>query len=128
MPAARDPPLVVEGSVAEHLEILSRARALRVRVLPIERVGHADPLDGLLGHAVDHRRFGDSDDVEYGRHHVDHMMKLETRGANICDPRRPSDDHSVSGSTKMGRDLLDPLEWRIAGPGPTHRKMRAGPG
>ncbi len=125
MATARGPSLVVESSIAEHLEVLRSAPALRVRVRSVERVGHADPLDRLLGHAVDHRRLGDSNDIEDGRHQVDHVVKLEALGASIRNPRRPSDDHSIARSAEVRGDLLHPLEGRVAGPGPTHREMRS---
>src|SRR3954464_1043089 len=128
MPAARDPPLVVETSIANHLEILGRAGALRVRVRPIERVGHADPLDRLLGHAVHHRRLGDPDDVEDRGYPVDGGMELEAGGPDVREPGWPAHDHPVARSSKMRRDLLDPLKGRIPGPRPTDREVRAGPG
>src|SRR6185312_2685084 len=128
MPTACDPSLLVDRSVAEHFEVLSRARALRARVLAIEGIGDADPLDRLLGDPVYHRRLGDPDDFENRRNDVDHVMKLATDGADIRDPGGPTDDHPVAGAAEVRRDLLYPLERSIPGPGPTRRVMRAGPG
>src|SRR6185437_12908207 len=64
VPAACDPSLVIDRSIAEHLEILGRTRALCARALPVEGIGHADSLDRLLRDSIEHGRLGDSNDIE----------------------------------------------------------------
>ncbi len=52
----RGPALVVDAAVAEHLEVLRLVPLRRLGV--VERVEHADALDGLLLHAVHRDRLG----------------------------------------------------------------------
>ena len=66
---AGDPAVVVDGAVAEHLEILRAVLRRRLRV--IERVDHAHALDRLLRHAVEHRGRLHADGFEDGRIDVD---------------------------------------------------------
>ncbi len=44
------------------------------------------------------------------------------------DPGRPAHDHRVARAAEVGGDLLDPLEGRVAGPGPADRIVRLGLG
>src|SRR5690348_13276900 len=81
MAAACHPTVGIDRTVAEHLEVLSRVCARRVR--SIEGVGHTDTLDWFLGRAIDYCRFRDSEYLENCWHHVNNVMELEAGGANI---------------------------------------------
>ena len=52
----RHPPVVIDGAIAEHLEILRRVSGRGVGVRLIPGIHHAYPFDGALLDAVDHHR------------------------------------------------------------------------
>ena len=64
VPGHGHPTLVVDPTVADHLEVL-RLPALGCAGI-IEQVGHGDALDRLLLEAVHHRRLGKAGHVEHG--------------------------------------------------------------
>ena len=49
----RQPPVVIDGAIAKHLEVLRRVPGLGVGVRLVPRVHHAHAFDGLLLDAVD---------------------------------------------------------------------------
>jgi hypothetical protein len=81
----RNPAVVIDGAVAEHLEVLRVAlgRGLRVRWVP--GVCHADAFDRLLGDAVDHQRCGNAGSFEDGRHYINNVVELGANAAHILD-------------------------------------------
>src|SRR5262249_32569999 len=86
---AGDPTVMVERVIAQHLEILRRVRRGSVRVLCIEGVHHADPLDWFLWDAVKNVRSLDAGSLQNCRHNVDHVMELVADTASILDRLRP---------------------------------------
>ena len=114
----RGPALVVDAAIAEHLEVLS--------LVPfgsggsVEGIQHADAFDGLLLHAVDGDRLGETSGFENCRCDVDHMVKLRAELSLAFDSLRPVDDGAITRATPMGCDLLGPLIRRIHGVRPAH--------
>ena len=82
---ARDPAVVVDRAVAEHLEVLGVMCRRGVRVLLVEGVHHADALDRALLDAIDHRRLPDVRGLEDRRHDVDDMAELSTDAGDVGD-------------------------------------------
>ena len=74
MNRSREPAIVVHGSVAEHLEVLSDVPILRCRV--VERIEHAHAIHGALRGRVDHLGLWKARGLENGGSHVDDMVKL----------------------------------------------------
>ncbi len=70
----RGPALVVDAAVAEHLEVLRLVALGGVGV--VEAVGHADALDRLLLHPVDHHRRRQPGHLEHRRGDVDDVVEL----------------------------------------------------
>ena len=72
--AHRPPPVVVDGAVPEHLEVLGAVPGRRGRV--VEGVGEADAVDRRLGHAPDRGGRLQAERVQDGGHHVDDVRVL----------------------------------------------------
>src|SRR5262249_41884484 len=116
---AGDPAVVVDGAIAEHLEILRVALRRRVRVRSVEGVAHAHAFDWLLRDTVDHHRSGNAGDLKKGPDNIDHVMELGADSARVLDVPRPSDSHTLSRPPEMGGHLLGPFERGVERPGPS---------
>src|SRR3982074_3315908 len=81
------------------------------------------PLDGLLRHAVEHRRHLHSGRFEDGRRDVDDMVELRADATLILDARGPGDDHAVAGTAEVRGNLLGPLERGVHRVRPTDGVM-----
>ena len=119
MAGDRRPTLVVDPTVADHLEVLGLTAVGGVGV--IEQVGHGDAVERLLFEAVDHGRFGKMGHIEHGRGHVDDVVELVADLALGGEPVGPVDDGAVAGAPEVGGDLLGPLVGGAHGVGPAHR-------
>ncbi len=124
VPRHRGPALVVDAAVAEHLEVLRLVPLGRLGV--VERVQHADALDGLLLHAVHRDRLGESRRLEDRRRDVDDVVELRAHLALRLDPLRPVHDRAVARAAPVRRDLLGPLVGRVHGVRPAHRVVVVG--
>jgi len=120
--ARRDPTVLVDGPVCEHLEILYRAPAPCRCV--VEGIGDRHALDRLLHDPVDRvgRRY--SRHLENGRHNVDDVVELSTQFPLRLDAFGPMHDQRIARAAEVGCDLLHPLERGLHGPRPTHGHMR----
>jgi hypothetical protein len=117
VPGHRRPSLVVDAAVAEHLEVLRLVPLRRLRV--VERVSHADAVQRLLHHAVDHGWRREFSRFEHGRRDVDHVRELMTHLAFRLDTLRPMDDRAVAGPAPVRGDMFGPLIRRVHGVCPT---------
>ena len=117
---------MVDGPIAQHLEVLRGVRGGGVGVRLVERIGHAHAFYGLLGNPVHHRRCRDAGHVEDRGHDVDEMVELATNAASVCDPVRPGDHHALPGAAEVGGDLLHPFERCVERPRPCHRHVWRG--
>jgi hypothetical protein len=88
--AHRPPAVVVDGAVAEHLEVLRVVAGRRISLIEAVREAHA--FDGRLGDAADARRRFQAQRVQHGRHEVDDMGVLHPQLAASPDARGPGDD------------------------------------
>ncbi len=61
------PAVVINASVAEHLEVLGPVCGGRIGVGLVPRVGHAHALNRLLGDTVDHKGLREAGRLEDGR-------------------------------------------------------------
>ena len=120
------PAIVIDGPIAQHLEVLSGVSGRGVGVRLVERIGHAHAFDGLLSDPVHHFRGWNAGDIEDRGHDIDQMVELGANAAGVFDPLWPSDDHTLPRAAEMGGDLFGPLERRIERPGPRHRHMWGG--
>src|SRR5262245_43352624 len=111
MPGYRNPAVMVQGAIAEHLEVLRVPLFLRLRV--VEAVHHADALDGLLRHAVELGWCGNVRCLQDRGHEINHVVELGADPPPVLDARRPRDDDRVACTTEMRRNLLAPLEGRV---------------
>ena len=126
MSCHRDPAVVIQRAIAEHLKVLSVAPLRGFGI--VEAVHHADAFDWLLRHAVEFHWCGDVRRLQDGGHKIDHMVELPTYATRVLNSRRPRDDEGVARATKMRRNLLAPLEGRVHCPGPADREMIVGVG
>src|SRR5262245_32264902 len=124
--AARDPAVMIESAVAEHLEVLGVMLTWLAGVLTTESVGQTHALDWLLGHAVRHCWFGDAHDLKDRRQNINRVMELGTDLARVFNSLQPGDDHAIARAAEVRGDLLCPLERRIASPSPAYRVVRRG--
>ena len=79
----RHPSIVIDGAIAEHLEVLRGvpSRCIGVRLVP--GVDHAHAFDGVLLDAVDRIGRRDAGRFEDGRNNVDDVMELAADAAHI---------------------------------------------
>src|SRR5205814_734196 len=91
--AYRPPPVVIDGSVSEHLEVLRMAIAARVRL--VKGVREADPVHRGLPHAADLGGWLDAQQFEHCRHHVDDVRVLRTDLTPGFETLRPRDDERI---------------------------------
>ena len=123
----RHPPVVIDGAVAEHLEVLRGVRGGRVGVRLVPGVGHAHAFDGKLLDAVDRIGCRDAGSFEDSRHDVDDVVKLAADAAHVVDVAGPRHGHALRRPAEMRRHLLHPLERRVERPRPSCRKVRESP-
>ncbi len=123
----RHPAFVIDGAVAEHLEVLGGVPGGRVGLGLVPGVHHAHAFDGPLFDAVDRigRRYAGG--FEDGRHDIDDMVELVADAAHVLDVAGPGHGHALGRPAEMRRDLLGPLKRRVEGPGPAGRMVREGP-
>ena len=112
----RDPAVVVDRAIADHLEILGVAFRRRVGVRLVEGVGHAHPFDRLLRDAVDCRRRLDARSLENGRNDIDDVVELTADSANVIDMVGPGNSQTLTRAAEMRRHLLGPFEGRVERP------------
>ena len=124
---ARHPSVVIDGAVAEHLEILRGVPGGRVGVRLVPRVRHAHAFDRALLDAVDRVGRRDAGRFEDGRHDVDDMVELAADAADVVDVAGPRHGHALGRAAEVRRHLLHPLERRVHRPRPAGRKVRESP-
>jgi hypothetical protein len=86
---------VIDGAIAEHLEVLRCVPGRDVGVRLVPRVHHADAFDRALVDAVDRIRRWDADRFEDGRHDVDDVMELAADATHVVDVARPGHGHAL---------------------------------
>ena len=118
---------MIDGAVAEHLEVLRGALGRGVGVRLVPGVGHAHAVHRALRDAVDRLRRRDAGRFEDGRNDVDDMVKLAADAAHVVDVAGPRHGHALRRPAEMRRHLLHPLERRVHRPRPGGRKVREGP-
>ena len=123
----RHPAVVIDGAVAEHLEILRGVPGRGVGVRLVPGVGHAHAFDRALLDAVDRLGRRDAGRFEDGRHDVDDVVELAADAAHVGDVAGPGHDHALRRAAEVRRHLLHPLERRVHRPGPAGREVREGP-
>ena len=122
----RNPALVVNRAVAEHLEVLRGMPGRRVGVGLVKRVGQARTFDRQLLDTVDRVGRRDTGRLEDRRHDVDDVVELAANVARVADVAGPRDRHALRRAAEMGRYLLHPFERRVECPGPRRRVVREG--
>ena len=126
MDGPREPAVVVDGPVAEHLEVLGDVPILRRGI--VEAVDHAHPVHRDLRRAVDLPGLGQAGGFEDGRRDIDHVVELGAQLALGLDALRPVDGHTDLGAAVVRRDLLGPLVGGVEGHRPAGGHVRVGLG
>src|ERR1700760_3430851 len=122
MLGSRYPAMVVDRAIAENLEILPFANGARFRIA--KRAGDRNAVHWLLLDAIDSLGCRYVCNVEDRGNDIDQMRELTAHAAGVLYSRWPRHNHRIPRAAKMGRDLLDPLERRVARPGPGKRIVR----
>mmetsp|Transcript_18143 Transcript_18143/g.41480 ORF Transcript_18143/g.41480 Transcript_18143/m.41480 type:complete len:225 (-) Transcript_18143:554-1228(-) len=123
---AGKPSVLVDGSVAQHLEVLYIVTL--GFVFGVKRIGEARSLNWALLDAADRLRWRNSRDFVNRRCHIDYMGELRTHLALCGDARRPMRNHAVANTTKVRGHLFGVGERRIQSNGPACRIVRVGLG
>src|SRR5437667_2056128 len=121
MARARHPAIMIDATIAKHLEILSRVCFLRFGI--VKGINHRCPIKGPLCRPVDALGEWQTDCFQHSRRNIGYVSKL---GANFSlgfNSRRPMDNNSVSSAAVMRSDLFGPLKRRISRPCPTNGIM-----
>ena len=85
----RHPTVVIDGAIAEHLEVLRRVSGRGVGVRLVPRVRHARAFDGDLFDAVDRIGLRNAGRFEDGRDDIDDVMELAADAAHVVDVAGP---------------------------------------
>src|SRR5688500_2729052 len=122
MDGAGKPAIVVDGPVAEDLEVLG---GVAVRGLSVsEGIDHAHSFEWPLHCSVHALRLRQSRCLKDGRSYVDNVVPLRTHLVLSGDALGPVDNHSVAGAAVIGRNLLGPCERSVAGNRPACGEVR----
>src|SRR5207248_11210482 len=119
VPRHRGPALVVDAAVAEHLEVLRLMAFSRIGV--VERVQHADTLDGALLNSINRHWLRESCRLENSRCDIDDVVKLPTHLTLGRNAFGPVYDGAIARAAPVRSDLLGPLVGRIHRMRPAHR-------
>ena len=109
------PAVVVDGAVAEHLEVLGVVVAGR-RCF-IEGMGEAHAIDGRLADAADTLRCLGAYGFQNCRHHVDGVCVMQSHLAAALNALGPGYDERIGGTPAVGL-ALPAAEGGVAGIGP----------
>ena len=120
----RHPAVVINGAVAEHLEILGRAPGGRVGVGLVPGVSHADSVHRPLLDAVDGVGRCNTGRFQDRRHDVNDVVELGADAAHVLDMAGPGHAHALAGAAEVRSHLLGPLKGRVEGPRPADGVMR----
>ncbi len=117
----RKPPVLVERTVAEHLEVLNGVPLRRIGVIQTEHETGA--CHRLLNRAVNAGGFGQAGCLQDRRRNINHVGELAANLALALDGIGPVDHHAVAGAAEIRGYLLGPLEGRVKGDGPARGHM-----
>ena len=106
--AGGDPTVLVEGPVAQHLEVLGTVRTGRGAI--IEAVRHACAMNLVLGDAIDSLRRGYARQLQNGRENIDHVVELRAQFAAAPDAVGPGEGKRIASAAEVRRYLFHPLE------------------
>src|SRR3546814_929183 len=84
-------------------------------------VGHAYPVQAMLGGAVDDFRRRYAGSLQHGRQDVVDVMELLAHLLRLADMIGPCNDQSIARAAQMGSDLLEQGEGGVHGPSPAGR-------
>src|SRR5438105_2078731 len=124
MARARHPAIVIDATIAKHLEILSGMCFLRFRI--VKGINHRCPIKGSLCRPVDALGEWQTRGFQYSRRNIGYMSELRANFSLGFNSRRPMDRDSVSSAAVMRSDLFGPLKRRIARPCPADSVMWKG--
>ena len=85
----RHPAVMVDGAIAQHLEILRGVPGGRIGIGLVPRIDHAHTLDRPLLDAVNCVGCRDAGCLKDCRHNIYDMMKLMTNAAHVLDMAGP---------------------------------------
>ena len=117
---------MIDGTIANHLEILRIAFGRCVGIGRVKGIEHADAFNRLLLDALDLVGRLDTGGFEYGWNDVNDVVELSANSADILDVAGPRNRHALPGTAEVRRHLLGPFKGRIECPRPRHCHMRIG--
>src|SRR5437868_12720034 len=113
MDRSSKPAIVVDRTIAEYLEVLSRVTFRRFRI--VEGIEQARALDGRLHYAVDASGLRQVGSFQDGGGDIDDVRELTAQAALLPDAFRPLDGHAVACAAEVRRHLLGPGERCVEG-------------
>src|SRR6266516_3509003 len=122
MHCARDPAVMIDGTVAKHLEVLGCMTVLGFGV--VKSINHRRPIERKLFGAIHHLWKRQTGGFQYSRCNIYHVTKLWADLAFSFDSFGPMHYHSVAGAAPMRSNLLGPLERSIQGMRPANGIVR----
>jgi len=84
-----DPTIVIDGAVADHLEILRISLRWGIGIRLIKGVGHAHAFDWLLLDTIHRIRSRDASGFEDCGNNIDDVMELGANSARVFDVAGP---------------------------------------
>ena len=113
---AQQPAFVIQGPLAEHLEILGLVSRRCLGVLLVEGIGQARAFERCLFDAIHHLGRGNAADLEDGGHDIVDVAELLAQSALVLDVAGPGNGHALTDAAELRGVLLEPGEGRIKGP------------
>lgn len=117
---------MVDGAVAQHLEVLRGASRRGVGTRLVPGIGHAHAVHRPLLDTVERFRNRDGGRLQDGRNDINEVVELPTGAAHIVDMAGPRHGHALSRATEVRCHLFRPLERCVHRPSPGCREERKG--
>ena len=100
---------MIEGTVAQHLEVLRGVPRLGLGVRLVEGVNHAGSFNGPLRHAVDRDRLGYAAGFQDGGHDVDDVAELLADSFLVLDAVGPTYDGPLARAAAVSVNTVRKL-------------------
>src|SRR5438093_12422827 len=111
MSCACYPAVMIDGTVAKHLEVLGCMTVLGFGI--VKSIIHRRSIERKLLGAIHHLWKRQANRFEYGRCNIYHVTELRADFSFSFYSFGPMHDHSVAGTAPMGSNLLGPLQGGI---------------
>src|SRR6266487_7185631 len=122
MARASHPAIVIDAAISKHLEVLSSMRLLGIGIA--KGINHRCSVERPLHGSIHTFRKRQTGRFQNRGSNVSNVSELRADFSLSFNARWPLDHDTIRGSAIVRRNLLRPLKWRVASPGPANCVMR----